>query len=435
MSLLTPIIAVAYAEIALKGKNRPMFQRRLINNIRIALKGEPVGNIDHIESRLLVRLNDPTRADAATEKLARVFGIQWLSPAVSIDRATVEAEITRTETDARANVGATTDNYTDTATDTDPPLTMICEVVCALAREYVGDARHFKIETHRSDRSFALESPDINRIVGAAVGAELRLPARMSHPDLTINILVMKREILVFTGKVTAHGGLPAGISGRISCLLSGGIDSPVAAWLMMRRGCRAVFLHLYAGRSVAEADTDKIEKLVRVLAGFSPVPLVIHLVPVVAYELRAIGQINDHYDMVMFRRFMVKTAARIAWRNSCRGLVTGDSLGQVASQTLHNLGAISPDVTLPIFRPLIGMDKIEITALSKKIGAYELSILPYRDCCSIRSPRPVLDARADDLLRLSAAMDLDAAVDEATVAATRLVIGPDGRIEKPDAA
>ncbi len=419
MSLPTPIIAVAYAEIALKGKNRPMFQRRLINNIRVALKGEPVGGIDHIESRLLVRLNDPARADAATEKLTRVFGIQWLSPAVSVDRAAVEAEFTGTDADS----------------DTDPPLTTICEVVCALAREAVGDARHFKIETRRSDRSFALESPDINRIVGTAVGAELQLPARMSHPDLTINILVMKREILVFTGKVTAHGGLPAGVSGRISCLLSGGIDSPVAAWLMMRRGCRPEFVHFYSGRTVAEADTDKIEQLVRVLAGFSPVPLVVHLVPVVAYELRAIGQIDDRHDMVMFRRFMVKTTARIAWRNSCHGLVTGDSMGQVASQTLYNLAAISPDVTLPIFRPLIGMDKIEITALSKKIGVYELSILPYRDCCSIRSPRPVLDARADDLLRLSAAMDLDAAVGEAMAAATRLVIGPDGRIEKPDTA
>jgi thiamine biosynthesis protein ThiI len=416
VSLVTPVIAVAYAEIALKGKNRPMFQRRLINNIRAALRGEPVAGIDHVESRLLVRLRDPSRAAAVTEKLTRVFGIQWLSPAVSIDRAAVEAEA------REAGAG-------------EPPLTEVCAAARALARARAADARHFKVETRRSDRSFVLESPDINRIVGAAVGAELRLPARMAQPDLTINILVMKREILIFAGKLTAHGGLPAGVSGRICCLLSGGIDSPVAAWLMMRRGCRPEFVHFYSGRTVAEADTDKIEALVRVLAGYSPVPLMLRLIPVVAYELRAIGQIEDRYDMVMFRRFMFKAAARLAWRHNCHGLVTGDSLGQVASQTLLNLAAISPDVTLPILRPLIGMDKLAITALSERIGAFELSILPYRDCCSIRSPRPILDARADELLRLSGVMDLDAAIDDALAGATELLIGPDGRCEREDPA
>jgi thiamine biosynthesis protein ThiI len=139
---------------------------------------------------------------------------------------------------------------------------------------------------------------------------------------------------------------------------------------------------------------------------------------------MRAIGKISDSYDMVMFRRFMVKTAARLARRNSCLGLVTGDSLGQVASQTMHNLGAISSDVELPILRPLIGMDKMEITAWSRKIGAFETSIQPYRDCCSIRSPKPVLTARARDLLMFSSKMDLDDAVAEAVDHAVMVKIG-----------
>ena len=160
-----------------------------------------------------------------------------------------------------------------------------------------------------------------------------------------------------------------------------------------------------------------------KILARFSPVPLKLFLVPVVPYEMRAIGNITDSYDMVMFRRFMVKTAARLAWRNSCLGLVTGDSLGQVASQTMHNLGAISSDVELPILRPLIGMDKMEITAWSKKIGAFQTSILPYRDCCSIRSPKPVLTARAQDLLEFSEKMDLDGAIREAADLAVQVNI------------
>jgi len=198
-----------------------------------------------------------------------------------------------------------------------------------------------------------------------------------------------------------------------------------VAAWLMMRRGSRPEFVHFYSGRNLEEADVEKIKELAGILARFSPVPLVLHLVPVVPYEMRAIGTVDDRYDMVMFRRFMVKVAAHLARRNSCLGLVTGDSLGQVASQTLPNLGAISSDITLPILRPLIGMDKLEITAWSRKIGVYETSILPYRDCCSIRSPRPILNAKAEDLLIYSENMKLDEAVAEAIENTARFKISP----------
>jgi thiamine biosynthesis protein ThiI len=195
-----------------------------------------------------------------------------------------------------------------------------------------------------------------------------------------------------------------------------------VAAWLMMRRGARPEFIHFYAGRSVEEADADKIQELVRILGRYAATNLTLWLVPAVPYELRAIGTIPDNHDMVMFRRFMVRTAARLARRQNCKALVTGDSLGQVASQTLDNLAAISPDVELPILRPLVGMDKMEITAWSRRVGLFDTSVLPYRDCCSIRSPRPELRARARDLLQYSQQMQLDDAVAEALQDATRLV-------------
>lgn len=398
------VLVVTYAEIALKGKNRPVFQRRLLNNMRRALAGEPVVGINHVESRYLVWLEDPGRAEACAEKLGRVFGIRWISPAVQLPKAALGPDL--------ANVQA---------------------AAVELARRDVGQARTFKVETRRSDRGFPLNSQEINRIVGDAVGAVLQLPARMTHPEFTVHVLVLRERVLVFTAKRPGPGGLPSGSGGRVCCLLSGGIDSPVAAWLMMSRGCRPTLVHVHSGRSASEADTDKIVALARILAGWSPVPLTLWLVPVVPYEQRAIEHVSDPYDMVMFRRFMLKVAAAIAYKESCLGLVAGDSLGQVASQTLQNLAAIGPDVALPVFRPLIGLDKEQITALSQRIGAFPVSIRPYRDCCSIRSPKPVLAARAETLQDLSARMDLPGAVGEALATAARLVVGPDGVVRRRD--
>jgi len=408
MSLSTPVIACTYAEIALKGRNRKIFLRKLINNITTALAGVQPVTVRHVESRLLVELSDPAGAAEAAERLRRVFGIQWLSPAVVVPRAEVDGELAD-----------------DLAAGRAPRLSRLGELAVQLTEAGRGDARTFKVHTRRSDREFAVDSPVISREVGRAVHVATGLPADMTRPDFVMNVLVLKENVLLFCAKEPAHGGLPAGSSGRVMVLLSGGIDSPVAAWLMMRRGARPELVHFYAGRSAEEADAGKIEELAAILARYSPVPLNLWLVPVVPYEMRAVGVVPDSYDMVLFRRFMVRTAARLARRKSCLALVTGDSLGQVASQTLHNLGAISPDVELPILRPLVGMDKMEITAWSQRIGAFGTSILPYRDCCSIRSPRPILRARPVDLLRWSERMDLEAAVGEALAGAVRRVVGP----------
>jgi len=407
MALATPIIAATYAEIALKGKNRNVFMRKLINNIRSGLKGEPVRTVKHVESRLLVYLEDPAAAPQVTEKLKRVFGLQWVSPVVPIAREAIDTELAA-----------------DQAAGREPRLSAVCEAACRLTEQDRGGAGNFKVATRRSDRGFGLNSPEISMVVGRAVHEGLGLPGRMTDPDFVVNVLVLKEHILVFTGKEQAFGGLPAGSSGRAMVLLSGGIDSPVAAWLMMRRGIRPDFIHFYSGRSVQEADVEKIEELARILSRFSPKPLNLHLVPVVPFEMRSIGVVPDSHDMVMFRRFMFLSAAQQARRQGCRALISGDSLGQVASQTIHNLGAIAPDLHLPVLRPLIGMDKMEITAWSKVIGAFRTSILPYRDCCSIRSPKPVLTARAQDLLRLSGEMDLKGAVNETLSATESRVIG-----------
>ncbi|MBD3220592.1 tRNA 4-thiouridine(8) synthase ThiI [bacterium] len=395
----TPSVLVcAYSEIALKGKNRPVFQRRLLNAMRSALAGEPVATINHVESRYLVRLEDPSRADACAEKLSRVFGLRWFSPAIAVGRTDPGADLARAGDEA-----------------------------VRLAIRDVGDAASFKVDTRRSDRSYPVDSQEISRRIGTAVGAAIGLPARMTNPDFTVHVLVLREAILVFTARRDGAGGLPPSSSGRICCLLSGGIDSPVAAWMLMRRGCRPVLVHVHGGRSFAEADTGKVVELARILATWSPVPLTLWMVPVVPYEERAMDHVDDSHDMIMFRRFMVKTGQVLARRESCMGLVTGDSLGQVASQTLPNLAAIGPDLELPVLRPLVGLDKETITEYSRRIGAYETSVQPYRDCCSLRSPHPVLHARPDRLLELSSLMDLDGAVADATASATKLVVDADG--------
>jgi len=394
-----PVISAHYAEIALKGRNRNMFIKRLKNNMFQALAGEPVRGVNHVESRLLVRLDEAGAVDRAVEKLRRVFGIQWLSASLPVPRTEdPEADLART-----------------------------AELAVTLARRDAAGAATFRVDARRSDKTFPMDSQAINTRVGADLQAALDLPVRLKGADFTAHLLVLKNEILVFTRKIRCGGGLPVGASGRVTVLLSGGIDSPVAAWMMMKRGCRPEFVHFYSGRTHREADVDKIVRLASSLASWCPRPLVLHLVPAYPYEAHAIGRVEDAYDMVLFRRYMFKTAARLARRENCLALVTGDSVGQVASQTLHNLRAIGPDLTLPVLRPLVGLDKVEITDLSRRIGVYETSIEPYRDCCSIRSPRPVLNAQPEDLLALSAEIDLEGAVDEAVRTGVRLKVGPGG--------
>lgn len=396
------VIGVHYAEIALKGKNRSVFQRKLRNNMLHALAGEPVDSVNHVESRYLVRLSDPEAAQRCTEKLARVFGIQWLSAAEAVPRSA----------------------------DHDDDMARLKDAAIAMARRDVGRARDFRIDARRSDHTFPLTSQELNIALGDVVQPALNIGVKLKEPDLCVSVLVLVKDILVYTHKIPGAGGLPAGSSGRLMVLLSGGIDSPVAAWMMMKRGCRPEFVHFYAGRTLKEANVGKIERLATCLAQWSPVPLAVHMVPVYPYEVRAVGVVEDSHDMVLFRRFMVKTAERFALRENCHALVTGDSVGQVASQTLPNLRAISSDVRLPILRPLVGFDKVEITDLSRRTGMFTTSIEPYRDCCSIRSPRPELNAKTADLLQLSEMIDLDEAVSEAIKTSDLLKIGPEGRIE-----
>lgn len=386
-------LVVHYAEIGIKGRNRPIFERRLCAHLGMALRDVGIEtSVRRQPGRLTALLPDGADAAVALDRLAKVPGVASVAVGVAV----------------AADVAAMGE--------------------AAVAFLQAAPPGSFKLEVRRGDKTFPLDSIAIARAVGAICVERTGRRVDVHRPDVTVHVEVPSKTAYVIGPGRAGPGGLPAGSTGTLLAFLSGGIDSPVAAWMLMRRGSRCDFVHFYSGRSPEEADTGKIEDLARLLARWSPLPLHLYLVPVVPYELRAIGAIEDSHDMVMFRRFMVRTAARLARRHKCLALVTGDSLGQVASQTLHNLAAISPDVSLPILRPLVGLDKHEITAWSRRIGLFDTSIRPYRDCCSIRSPRPTLAARGIDLLRLSEAMGLEDAVREAADAAVRRVIGPDSQ-------
>ncbi|MBK6736358.1 MAG: hypothetical protein IPG61_20290 [bacterium] len=242
MPFPTSVIACTYSEIALKGRNRTMFLRKLINNMQAALKGLGGVTIHHVESRLLVRLRDESQTTEAATRLHRVFGLQWVSPAIELPRAELDAELAE-----------------DLADGHEPRLTQLCSAACQLADEGAGNARNFRIHARRSDHGFGLNSLQIGAVVGAAVHHRSGLPGRMVDADFVIDVLVLRESVLAFALK-EAGVRRPATPSGRTMVLLSAASDSPVAAWMMMRRGSRADFVHFYSGRNVEEADCAKIE-------------------------------------------------------------------------------------------------------------------------------------------------------------------------------
>ena len=349
-----PVIVATYAEIALKGRNRTVFLRKLLNNMPHGPEGRTAGR------------NRPRREPSAdppggsrgrrtvTAKVKTVFGLQWVSPANPMPRTDLDREIAE-----------------DLAAGREPRLTSLCAEACALTPPTSAGP-----PPSRSPPGAATTPSRWSRRRSAASWAARstwRSGCRPAwhDPDFLLHVLVLKDLALVFCAKERACGGLPAGSSGRIMVLLSGGIDSPVAAWMMMRRGCRPTWCTSTPGRNAEEADTRQDRG-----PGPAPGPLLarfrctLYLVPVVPYEMRAMGAIADtlrHGHVPALHGARRPPASPT--RTRCLAVVTGDSLGQVASQTLHNLAAIAPDVRLPILRPLIGMDKHEITAWSRQIG------------------------------------------------------------------
>jgi thiamine biosynthesis protein ThiI len=375
-------LIVHYQEIALKGRNRPWFIARLVRNLREATRDLGVTDVRALMGRIEIVLGPTASWEAVRDRLTHVFGVANFARA------------------GRA------------------PLDIDAIAAAILADLGPEDVRTFRVRARRADKRFPLTSPAIEREVGGRIKQARGWTVDLSGPDLTIYVEALTGEAFYFFGKHPGPGGLPVGVSGRVACLLSGGIDSPVAAWRMMRRGCRVLFVHFHSYPILSRASQEKAQELVRLLTRYQLRSRLL-LVPFGEIQQQVVLAVAPPLRVVIYRRLMLRIAEALARRGRCQALVTGDVVGQVASQTLENMTVINDVAGMPVLRPLVGMDKDEITAEAIRLGTYPISIIPDQDCCTLFTPRhPATRARRGDVERAEAALDLDALVAQAVTAA-----------------
>jgi len=367
---------VHYHELALKGRNRDFFEQRLVRNIQMALKDLGIKRVENLRSRIRILLPPDSTADVISTRLTRVCGIAnfLLAHAVPLNLAAPNLD----------------------------------ELSAAIIEELRPRSfSTFRVTAKRDDKRLVLTSMDVERAVGAAVGDGTGKKVSLRDPDLTIYIELLSKEAYYSTEKIQGPGGMPVGVSGQVACLISGGIDSPVAAYRMIKRGCRALFVHFSGRPLVSRASEEKVRDLVQTLTVYQ-YDSRLYVIPFGEIQREIVLNTPPPFRVVLYRRMMLRIAEELAKKERCWGLVTGDSLGQVASQTPENLSVVEEAAELPILRPLIGMDKLEITDEAKRIGTYDTSIEPDQDCCKLFTPpHPSTKTRIDDLRKVERALDI----------------------------
>lgn len=368
-----------YHEIALKGRNQWRFVDQLKQNLRATFADLPLGAMRGEGPRLMVELPDTVGEEVAAERGALIFGFQNFSICRALPR-----DLEALEREA-----------------------------IAIARAHPA-ATSFRISASRADKRFALNSMEIDREVGAAVYDATGLKVDLEVPALTIVIEILPDAALISAGKLPGAGGLPVGVTGRGVALLSGGIDSPVAAYRMMRRGLRLDFVHFHSHPLVSAASREKAAELAEHLTRYQAHSKLM-LVAFADAQREIVARAPRPLRVVLYRRFMMRIAGALAHRVGASVLVTGESLGQVASQTLENMAVIEAAAPMPILRPLVGMDKNEIVEQARRLGTFETSILPDQDCCSLFvPPHPETHANLDEVSAAERAFDVEAMVAEA---------------------
>lgn len=362
----TLLLVQLFHELALKGKNRPFFLKRAKAHVRRALKGLGVALEGEWPMALLFRLPEEAWPEAKA-RLQDTLGVESF------------ARVLRTPPDLEA-------------------------LKAALEKALEGQAfGSFRVTAKRSDKAFPLTSPEIERALGAFVKGKTGAQVRLKGAEREFVVRILPGAALLEVERHPGPGGLPPGVSGRVVALLSGGIDSPVAAYRLMRRGAEVVLVHFHPFPLLSGASREKAKALAERLARFQH-RLRLHLVPFSEVQRHIIVEAPTAYRVVLYRRYMLRIAEAIAREEGALALCTGDSLGQVASQTLENLHAVNQAATLPVFRPLIGWDKEEIVAEAQRIGTYATSILPDEECCTLFAPKhPVTRARLEVVLETEA--------------------------------
>ena len=371
-------IVVHYQEIGLKGKNRPWFLARLVRNVRRAVSDLDVKAVRVLMGRIEIVLGPTASRDEVGVRLRRVFGIANFSYA---GRAPLDLGV----------------------------------IADAVLGELAGrECQSFRVSARRADKRFPRTSPQIEREIGGRIKAARGWHVDLEHPELTVHVELLSNEAFYYYGKERGAGGLPTGTAGRVVCLLSGGIDSPVAAHRMMKRGCAVTFVHFHSYPILSRASQEKARELVTLLTGFQQQSR-LYLVAFGEIQQQVLLTVPGPLRVVVYRRMMLRIAERIARLRRAQALVTGDVVGQVASQTLENLAVVGQVATLPIFRPLIGMDKDEIVAEASRLGSFGISIIPDQDCCTLFTPRnPATRAKLAEVEAAEAALAVDTMVEQA---------------------
>ena len=344
-------VIIHYQEIALKGRNRPWFIERLLHNLRVATSDLGVQHVRTMMGRIELVLHDDSDWAALRERLFTTFGIANFSKAVH----------------------------------TSSNLETLCERILADLGDRTPES--FAVAARRADKRYPISSPEIEQRIGARIKMARGWRVDLSRPALTVHVEVLRDHAFYYFDKQRGPGGLPIGVGGRVACLMSGGIDSPVAAWRMMRRGCRVQLIHFHGYPIVSSASLEKARELTSVLTRYQHHMRLYH-VAFGEIQRRIVVSAPAPLRTVLYRRLMLRIAERLANWEGARVLVTGESLGQVASQTLENVTVIGRAASMPVLRPLIALDKEEVIADAQRIGTYDISILPDDDCCRLFTPR-----------------------------------------------
>ena len=371
-------LVIRYGELGLKGGNRNTFEHALCDNLKVALKDVPGFKTSRQRGR--ITCNADIDLAPFAERASKVFGITSVSPA------------TTTYLDADLIVARTIECVSE-----------------ALINDFAGrDEVSFRITVKRANKQFPLRSRELTqKIAEAILPLHPQLKVDLQNAELNLEVDIREELASVFARRHKGYGGLPVGSMGRGMCLLSGGIDSPVAAWMCMKRGMRMEFISFYSFPHVGPQTREKIIRLAEKVGEYQP-RTILHMIPFAPYQEAIRDNCPASYRTVLYRRAMQRIATAMAKRNRCKALITGESLGQVASQTMQNIAAIEDASGLPVLRPLIGMDKTEAIELAKRIGTFELSTQPVPDCCTVFQPEsPVIHGSAAEAQLAEADLDI----------------------------
>ncbi|HBG6394938.1 TPA: tRNA 4-thiouridine(8) synthase ThiI [Clostridioides difficile] len=376
------ILIVKYGEIGVKGKNRYIFENRLIRNIRNMLK--PIGrfNVYKEYGRIYVDLEDYDYEEVI-EEVRKVFGIVGVCPGV---RAKKDYDTLK-------------------------------EIALKMLEEKIeAGYKTFKVESRRGDKSFGLTSQEMSMDIGGYLLSKVgdRINVDVRNPEVKIKCEYREFHTMVYSDTIPGYGGLPLGTNGRAMSLLSGGIDSPVATWMVAKRGMEVEAVHFHSYPFTSERSQEKVKDLAKILAKYCG-RVRLHKVNILEIQKAIAENCNEEEATILSRRFMMRIAQRLSEKRHCDALITGESIGQVASQTIQGLTCTNAVVDLPVFRPLIAMDKSDIVDIAKKIGTFETSIVPEEDCCSVFSPRkPVTKPRLEKIEKSETALDIEKLVQDA---------------------